>query len=108
MLATAERRLAELEEEIRLAMVERDPNDDKNVIVEIRKGTGGDEAGHFAGDLFRMLSRYAERRGISARGPPDDGEGGHFNVAHYGGGGTSAITVVGGTPPRPLEPPTQK
>ena len=65
MLTTSEARLAELDEEIRLAMVERDPNDDKNVIVEIRAGTGGDEAGLFAGDLFRMLTRYAERRGFS-------------------------------------------
>jgi peptide chain release factor 1 len=58
-------RLAELEEEIRLAMVERDPNDDKNVIVEIRGGTGGDEAALFAGDLYKMLTRYAEERGFS-------------------------------------------
>ena len=57
-------RIEELEEEIRLAMVERDPNDDKNVIVEIRAGTGGDEAGLFAGDLYRMLTRYAERLGF--------------------------------------------
>jgi peptide chain release factor 1 len=53
-------RLGELEEEIRLAMVERDPNDAKNVLVEIRAGTGGDEAALFAGDLYKMLSRYAE------------------------------------------------
>ena len=46
-----------------LAMVERDPNDDKNVLVEIRAGTGGDEAALFAGDLFRMYTRYAELRG---------------------------------------------
>jgi peptide chain release factor 1 len=58
-------RLEELEEEIRLAMVERDPNDEKNVIVEIRAGTGGDEAALFAGDLFKMLTRYAELRGFS-------------------------------------------
>ncbi|MGH2940954.1 MAG: peptide chain release factor 1 [Solirubrobacterales bacterium] len=58
-------RLAELEEEIRLAMVERDPNDEKNVIVEIRAGTGGDEAALFAGDLYKMLTRYAELRGFS-------------------------------------------
>jgi peptide chain release factor 1 len=57
--------LEELEEEIRLAMVERDPNDAKNVIVEIRAGTGGDEAALFAGDLFKMLSRYAEELGFS-------------------------------------------
>ncbi|HVY96610.1 MAG TPA: peptide chain release factor 1 [Solirubrobacterales bacterium] len=58
-------RLEELEEEIRLAMVERDPNDAKNVIVEVRAGTGGDEAALFAGDLYKMLSRYAEERGFS-------------------------------------------
>src|SRR4051794_1180305 len=51
-------RIDALEEEIRLAMVERDPNDAKNVIVEIRAGTGGDEAALFAGDLFKMLARY--------------------------------------------------
>jgi peptide chain release factor 1 len=58
-------RIAALEEEIRLAMVEQDPNDDKNVIVEIRAGTGGDEAALFAGDLYKMLTRYAELRGFS-------------------------------------------
>ncbi len=58
-------RLEELEEEIRLAMVEPDPNDDKNVIVEIRAGTGGDEAALFAGDLYKMLTRYAAERGYS-------------------------------------------
>ena len=50
-------------------MVERDPNDDKNVLVEIRAGTGGDEAALFAGDLYKMLTRYAEERGFSHRGP---------------------------------------
>jgi peptide chain release factor 1 len=58
-------RIEELEEEIRLAMVERDPNDDKNVIVEIRAGTGGDEAALFAADLYKMLTRYAEELGFS-------------------------------------------
>src|SRR5919112_6145417 len=57
--------LEALEEEIRLAMVERDPNDAKNVIVEIRAGTGGDEAALFAGHLFKMLNRYADERGFS-------------------------------------------
>ena len=65
VLADAPGRLEQLAEEIRLAMVERDPNDDKNVIVEIRAGTGGDEAALFAGDLYKMLTRYAERRGYS-------------------------------------------
>jgi peptide chain release factor 1 len=66
MVEEAPARLAELEEELRLAMVERDPNDAKNVIVEVRAGTGGDEAALFAGDLYKMLSRYAEARGFSA------------------------------------------
>jgi peptide chain release factor 1 len=65
VISDAPARLDELAEEIRLATVERDPNDDKNVIVEIRAGTGGDEAALFAGDLFKMLTRYAERRGYS-------------------------------------------
>src|SRR3954470_4190995 len=65
VLAEAPGRLEELAEQIRLAMVERDPNDDKSVIVEIRAGTGGDEAALFAGDLYKMLTRYAERRGYS-------------------------------------------
>src|SRR4051794_24045500 len=56
LLEASEKRLAELEEEIRLAMVEPDPNDDKNVIVEVRAGTGGEEAGLFASDLYRMLT----------------------------------------------------
>jgi peptide chain release factor 1 len=59
-----EQRLAELEEELKLALVESDPNDVKDVIVEIRKGAGGDEGAIWAGDLFRMLTRYAERRGL--------------------------------------------
>jgi len=54
-------RKTELEEELKLLLLPRDPNDTKNVIVEIRAGTGGDEAGIFAGDLFRMYMRFAER-----------------------------------------------
>jgi peptide chain release factor 1 len=65
VLAEAPGRLDDLGERIRLAMVERDPNDEKNVIVEIRAGTGGDEAALFAGDLYKMLTRYAERRGYT-------------------------------------------
>ena len=64
IVATARTRMEKLAEELRLAMVERDPNDAKNVIVEIRSGAGGDEAALFAGDLYRMLTRYAERRGF--------------------------------------------
>ncbi len=65
LVAEAPARLRELEEEIRLAMVERDPNDAKNVIIEIRAGAGGDEAALFAGDLYKMLTRYAEERGFA-------------------------------------------
>jgi peptide chain release factor 1 len=56
-------RLVHLEEELKLLLVPKDPTDSKNVIMEIRAGTGGDEAGLFAGDLFRMYSRFAERQG---------------------------------------------
>jgi peptide chain release factor 1 len=53
----------ELEEKIKILLLPRDPNDDKNVFLEIRAGTGGDEAGLFAGDLFRMYAKYAESHG---------------------------------------------
>ena len=55
---------SELEKELKLALVETDPADTKDVIVEIRQGVGGDEAALWAGDVFRMLTRYAERRGF--------------------------------------------
>jgi peptide chain release factor 1 len=61
---SAEVELPEVEEDLRLSMVEPDPNDDKDVIVEIRPGAGGDEAAIWAGDLFNMYSRYAERAGF--------------------------------------------
>ena len=56
-------RKEELENKLRVLILPKDPNDDKNVIVEIRAGTGGDEAALFAAELFRMYSRYAESRG---------------------------------------------
>jgi len=56
-------RRSELEAKVKLALVPRDPRDDRDVIVEIRAGTGGDEAALFAADLYRMYSRYADRRG---------------------------------------------
>lgn len=56
-------RKEELEQEIRILLLPKDPNDDKDVIVEVRAGVGGDEAGLFAGDLLRMYLRYAERQG---------------------------------------------
>jgi peptide chain release factor 1 len=54
---------AELEQRLKVLLTPRDPNDEKNIIVEIRAGTGGEEAALFAADLFRMYSRYAERQG---------------------------------------------
>jgi peptide chain release factor 1 len=55
--------LAQLEQSLQRMLLPKDPNDDRNVFLEIRAGTGGDEAAIFSGDLFRMYSRYAERRG---------------------------------------------
>jgi peptide chain release factor 1 len=62
-LQAASVRAESLERKIKIALLPKDPNDERNVIVEIRKGTGGREAGIFAGDLFRMYSRYAQRQG---------------------------------------------
>ncbi len=58
-----EKALAEAEERLKVLLLPPDPNDDKNIIVEVRAGTGGDEASLFAADLYRMYSRFAERRG---------------------------------------------
>jgi peptide chain release factor 1 len=93
--------LEELEEEIRLAMVERDPNDAKNVIVEIRAGTGGDEAALFAGDLFKMLNRYADELGYSIEILSQSGsEAGGFKEVTFevkGEGAYSVFKFEGGT-----------
>ena len=95
MLATARARIEELEEEIRLAMVETDPNDDKNVIVEIQGGAGGEEAGLWAGDVYRMLTKYAERAGFSAESL-EAGEG-KYTFAIKGDGAFSVFKYEGGT-----------
>jgi len=63
-LGEGRRRLEELSEEIRVRMLTRDPNDAKDVIIEIRAGTGGDEASLFAGELARMYTRYAQAKGF--------------------------------------------
>ena len=60
-LENLNRKKDSLENDLRIALLPKDPNDDKNVIVEIRAGAGGDEAGLFAADLYRMYSRYAQR-----------------------------------------------
>ncbi|MBR1665970.1 MAG: peptide chain release factor 1 [Bacteroidaceae bacterium] len=62
-MSAAQEHLPQLEEEIKLLLIPADPEDDKNVIMEIRGGTGGDEAALFAGDLFRMYSKYCETKG---------------------------------------------
>src|SRR5690348_2047934 len=94
-LNDARERIERLEEEIRLAMVERDPNDDKNVIIEIRGGAGGDEAGIWAGDLYRMYQRYAERLGFKAE-TMEAGDGAYtFEIK--GDGAYSIFKFEGGT-----------
>jgi peptide chain release factor 1 len=96
-----EERLAQLEEELKLALVESDPNDAKDVIVEIRKGAGGDEGAIWAGDLFRMLTRYAERRGFKWEVlGSNPSEAGGFNEVTFSIRGGSAYSVFkweGGT-----------
>src|SRR2546421_5086176 len=87
-----EERLDRIEEELKLALVEKDPNDAKDVIVEVRQGEGGDEAAIWAGDLVRMLTRYAERRGFRSEvlgsSPNDTGgqEAATPRVRREGGG----------------------
>jgi peptide chain release factor 1 len=95
LLESSRERMAALEEEIRLAMVERDPNDDKNVIVEIRPGAGGDEAAIWASDLYRMLTRYAERRGFKVE-PLSIGEN-DYTFSIKGDGAYSVFKFEGGT-----------
>jgi len=65
-LADLEEKIPEIENELKILMLPKDPNDDKNVILEVRAGTGGDEAALFGMDLLRMYLRYAERRGWKA------------------------------------------
>jgi len=94
-LQQARERAEELEEQIRVAMVERDPNDDKNVIVEIQGGAGGEEAGLWAGDLHRMLTRYAESRSYQVE-DMDIGDG-KYTFAVKGDGAYSVFKFEGGT-----------
>jgi peptide chain release factor 1 len=101
LVSEAPQRLERLADEIRLAMVERDPNDDKNVLVEIRAGAGGDEAALFAGDLFKMLTRYAELRGFSTEvissSPAEVGGFKEVTFAIKGEGAYSIFKYEGGT-----------
>jgi peptide chain release factor 1 len=96
-----EREVERLEEELKLALLERDPNDTKDVIVEIRQGVGGDEAAIWAGDIFRMLTRHAERRGfrweLLGSSPSEGGGFKDVTFAVKGDGAYSVFKWEGGT-----------
>ena len=96
-----EQRAAQLEQELKLALVETDPADRKDVIVEVRQGVGGDEAALWAGDVFRMLTRYAERLGFRTEPlSSSPNEGGGFKDVVFSVKGDGAYSVFkweGGT-----------
>ncbi len=96
-----EQRLERLEEELKLALVESDPADRKDVIVEVRQGVGGDEAALWAGDVHRMLTRYAERRGFKfeqlSASPNEEGGFKEVTFAVKGDGAYSVFKWEGGT-----------
>src|SRR5438093_1266325 len=85
LIPELEARVAELEPPLREALVPADPDDDKDAIVEIRQGVGGDEAALWAGDLYRMLTRYAERRGLKVE---------ELGASHSDGGGYKEVTFA--------------
>ena len=82
-LQAANKRIDEIEEEVKILLVPKDPNDDKNVVVEIKGAVGGDEANIFAGDLFRMYSKYADSKGwkITIDDSMDGAAGGYSNIS---------------------------
>jgi peptide chain release factor 1 len=96
-----EERTSHLQEELRLALVPTDPADSKDVIVEVRQGVGGDEAALWAGDVYRMLARYAERRGFKVEelgtSPNDGGGFKEVTFAVKGDGAYSVFKWEGGT-----------
>lgn len=63
-LSDAKKRIEELEQELKILLLPKDPNDDKNIILEIRAGAGGDEAALFASELYRMYVNYADRKSV--------------------------------------------
>jgi peptide chain release factor 1 len=99
-LATQRARMEQLEAEMKLLLLPRDPNDAKDVIIEIRQGEGGDEAALFAADLFRMYTRYAELRGwkVDVENAVDNGPGGFKEVVFEisGEGAYSVLKYEGG------------
>jgi peptide chain release factor 1 len=101
LIPDLEQRLAAIEEELKLALVQADPADQKDVIVEVRQGVGGDEAALWAGDVFSMLNRYAERRGFKTEllgsSPSEGGGFKEVTFAVKGDGAYSVFKWEGGT-----------
>jgi peptide chain release factor 1 len=101
LIPDLEQRLAAIEEELKLALVQADPADQKDVIVEVRQGVGGDEAALWAGDVYSMLNRYAERRGFKTEllgsSPSDGGGFKEVTFAIKGDGAYSVFKWEGGT-----------
>ena len=101
LVAELQERLVSLEEELKVALVETDPADSKDVIIEIRQGVGGDEAALWAADLYRALTRYAERRGFTVEHlGSSPNEAGGFKEITFGIKGEGAYSVFkweGGT-----------
>jgi peptide chain release factor 1 len=101
LVAEYEQEAARLEEELKLALVTADPEDAKDVIVEIRQGVGGDEAALWAGDVYRMLTRYAESKGFKVEPlETSANEGGGYKEATFavkGDGAYGTFKWEGGT-----------
>ncbi len=100
-IADAQARLQALDEQLALLLVPRDPRDDGNLFLEVRAGTGGDEAAIFAGDLFRMYTRYAERQGwkveIESDSPGEHGGYKEIVARIVGRGAYSKLKFESGT-----------
>jgi peptide chain release factor 1 len=101
LIPDLEQRLAAVEEELKLALVQSDPADQKDVIVEVRQGVGGDEAALWAGDVYSMLNRYADRRGFKTEllgsSPSEGGGFKEVTFAVKGDGAYSVFKWEGGT-----------
>ncbi|HEY5059524.1 MAG TPA: peptide chain release factor 1 [Gaiellaceae bacterium] len=101
LIPELEERAASLEERLRAAMIPSDPADHKDVILEVRQGVGGDEAALWAGDVYRMLTRYAERRGFKVEelssSPSDGGGFKEVTFAVKGDGAYAVFKWEGGT-----------
>lgn len=97
----AKETLPGLEEELKILLLPKDPNDDRNVIVEIRGGTGGEESSLFAGDLFRMYSMYADKKGFKTEilSANETGLGGYKEISFMvnGDGAYSKLKYESGT-----------